>query len=96
MNLQERVTTLMIAENDRVKSRVTSRFFPLWDGDTMELSTVNERSWSEQALHGKKSSSILSRLSLRWWVDIHAEISAWDAEMFVNTWVSEVGKEKSS
>jgi hypothetical protein len=33
MNLQERVTYLMFAESDRVLSRVTPRFFALWEGD---------------------------------------------------------------
>ena len=40
MNLQDRVTALMFAENDRVLSRVTPRFFALWEGDTVEMSTV--------------------------------------------------------
>ena len=41
--LQKRVTALMFAENDRVLSRVTPRFFAVWEGDTVELSTVMER-----------------------------------------------------
>jgi hypothetical protein len=86
----------MFAENDRVLSRVTPRFFALWEGNTMELSTMMERSWSRQAFPGRKSSSILSRLSLRCSVDIQVEISARHAEMGVATWVSEGGKEKSS
>jgi hypothetical protein len=36
----------MFAENDRVWSMVTARFFALWERDTVELSTVMERSWS--------------------------------------------------
>jgi hypothetical protein len=51
----------MFAENDRVLSRVTPRFFSLWEGDTVE-STGMER----------KSNSVLSRL--RWRTDIQAEI----------------------
>jgi hypothetical protein len=39
MNLQEQASALMFAENNRV-SRVTPRLFALWDGDTVELSTV--------------------------------------------------------
>ena len=39
---------MMFAENNRELSRVTPRFFVLWDGDNMELSTVMEMSWSEQ------------------------------------------------
>ena len=48
MNLQECVTALMFAENDRLLSRVTPRFFALWEGNTVELSTVMERSLSGQ------------------------------------------------
>ena len=32
----------MFAENNRVLSRVTPRFFALWEGDTVKLSTVME------------------------------------------------------
>ena len=58
MNLQEQVTALMFAENNRVLSRVTARFFALWESDTVELTTVMERSLSGQAFPGRKSSSI--------------------------------------
>jgi hypothetical protein len=34
MYLQDGVIALMFAENDRVLSRVTPRFFVIWDGDT--------------------------------------------------------------
>jgi hypothetical protein len=57
----------MLAENNRVLSRVKPRFFALWEGNTGELSTMIEMSWSGQAFPGRKSSSVLSRLSLRWW-----------------------------
>jgi hypothetical protein len=65
------------------------RFFALWEGDTVDLSTVMERSWSGQAFPRRKSSSILPRLSLRWCDDIHTEISARQAEMRFATQVSE-------
>ena len=52
----------MFAENDRVLSRVTPRVFVLWVGD-VELSTMMVRSLSGQAFPGRKSSSILWRLS---------------------------------
>ena len=83
MNLQERVTALMFAENNRVLSKFTPSFFALWEGDTVELSTVMKRSWSSQVFPGKKIGSVLS--SLRWWADIQAEISARHAEMRVAT-----------
>ena len=89
MNLQKQVTALMFAENNRVLSRVKPRLFALSEGDTVELSTVMERSLSGQAFPGRKSSSVL--LSLRWWADIQAEISARHAEMCVETCVSEGG-----
>ena len=57
MNLQERVTALMFAENDRVLSRVTPRFFALWEGDNLQFvicdGEVLERaglSWEEDQL----------------------------------------------
>ena len=56
MNLQEQVTALMFTDNNRVLSRVTPRFFALWEGNTVELSTVMERSLSGQVVHGRKSS----------------------------------------
>ena len=77
--MQERVTALMFAENDRVLSKVTPRFFALREGDTVELSTMMERSLSGQAFPRRKSRSVL--LSLRWWADIQVEISARHAEM---------------
>ena len=94
MNLQERVTALMFAENDRMLSRVTPRFFALWEGNTVDLSTVMETSWSGQPFPGRKSSSVLTRLSLRWWADIQAEMSARHTEMHVATWVSEGGRRR--
>ena len=36
-------------ENDRVLSRVTPRFVSLWEGDTAELPTMMEMSWSSRA-----------------------------------------------
>ena len=33
---------MMFAELNRVLSRVTPRFFALWEGDTVELSTMRE------------------------------------------------------
>jgi hypothetical protein len=53
-----------------------------------------ERSLSGQAFSVMKSSSVLSRLSLMWWADIQAEISARHAEIRVATWVSEGGGRK--
>ena len=58
----------------------------------MELSTVMERSRSGNAFPRRKRSPVLSRLNLRWWDDIQAEVSARHAEMLVATWVSEWGK----
>jgi hypothetical protein len=50
MNLQERVTAWVFAENSRVL--FTLRFFALWVGDTIELSTVMERYLSGLAFLG--------------------------------------------
>ena len=35
-----RGTALMFSENDRVLSKVMPRFFALWEGDIVELSTL--------------------------------------------------------
>ena len=85
-NLQDRVTALMFAENDMVLSKVRPRFFALWEGNTVELSTVIERSLSGQAFPWRKNSLVGRQV----------EISARHTEMRVTTWVSEGGKEKSS
>jgi hypothetical protein len=49
---------LIFVENDRVLSRVMPRFFALWEGDNVELSTMMERSLSGQAFPGRKCSSV--------------------------------------
>jgi hypothetical protein len=54
-----------------------------------------ERSWIGQAFPRRKNSSVLLRLSLRWWADTQVEISARHAEICVTTWLSEGGKENS-
>ncbi|KAL0985375.1 hypothetical protein UPYG_G00156100 [Umbra pygmaea] len=64
----------MFVENERVSSRITARLFALWDGDTVQLSTV--MSWSGQAFPQMKSVSVLSGLTLRGGADIHAQISS--------------------
>jgi hypothetical protein len=79
MNLQEVVTTLMFAQNNMVLPRVMPKFFAIWEGDTVGLSTMMERSLSGQAFPGRKSSFVLSRLSLRWWAEIQAEIRIYQA-----------------
>jgi hypothetical protein len=81
MNLQERVTAFIFTENDRVLSKVTPRFIAQWEGGIVGFATVMERSLSRQAFSGRKSSSVLSRLSLRWLADIQDEISASHAEI---------------
>ena len=49
------------------------------DGEVFELT----------GLPGRKSTSVLSRLSLRWWANIQAEIAARHASWVYATWVSE-------
>lgn len=74
-------------------SRVTPRFFALWEGDTGVVNCDGEDfEWA--GLPRRKSSSDL--LSLRWWADIQVELSARHAEMRVASWVSEGRKEKRS
>lgn len=93
MNLHERVTALMFAENDRMLSRVIVRFFALCECDTINR---DGEVFECEGLPGRKSSSVLSSLSLWWWTDIQVEIPAKHAEMRVATWVSKGGKKKSS
>ena len=45
--------------------------------------------WSWQAFPGRKISSVLLRLSLKWWAEFQSDMSARHAEMRVTTWVSE-------
>ena len=81
---------MVFAVNARVLSRGMPRFFALWEGYIVELSTVMGQSWSGEAFRGMKRSSVL--LSLRWWADIQAEISARHAGMRVTTWVKKGGR----
>ena len=60
------------------------------------MSKLMDRSWSRQAFPGRLETSVLLKLSLRWWADIQAEISTRHEEMNVTTWVSEGEGEKYS
>jgi hypothetical protein len=74
----------MFAENNRVLlSSVLPRFYALCEGDTMELSCRGLG--AGRPFTGRNSSSVLSRLSLRGWANIQAEMSARHAEILVAT-----------
>ncbi|KAJ8412402.1 hypothetical protein AAFF_G00127380 [Aldrovandia affinis] len=60
----------------------------------MEPSTVIDASIIGESFAGRKSSSVFPRFSFRWWVDIHAEMSARHAEIRAGIWVSDGGKVK--
>ncbi|KAJ8400370.1 hypothetical protein AAFF_G00397530 [Aldrovandia affinis] len=62
----------------------------------MEPSMVIDASIIGEAFAGRKSSSVFPRFSFRWWVDIHAEMSARHAEVRAGTWVSDGEKERNS
>ncbi|KAJ8414423.1 hypothetical protein AAFF_G00052930 [Aldrovandia affinis] len=92
---QVRVIAAIWLEKHSWLSRVTPRLLADWDGDTMEPSTVIDASIIGEPFAGRKSSSVFPRFSFRWWVDIHAEMSARHAEIRAGTWVSDGGKERN-
>ena len=96
MNLQDRVTAVMCALNERWLSRMTPRFFAVGAEVTKALSTVIDSSRMGDDLAGKKSSSVLSGFSLRWLDAIHSEMSARHAVILSSTWVAKGGKERNS
>ena len=55
---------MMFAENVRVLSRVTTRFFALREGDTVELSTVMERSLRQTGLPWEEEQSRVVELEV--------------------------------
>ena len=85
MNLQDRVTDAMCSLNERWLSRTTPRFLAVGTDVTRVLSTDIVRSRVGEDLAGKKSNSVLSWFSLRWWSDIHCEMSARHAAMHSST-----------
>ena len=91
MNLQDRVTDAMCALNESWLSRTTPRFFAVGTEVTRALSMEIVRSRIGEDLAGKKRSSVLSGFSLRWWADIHCEMSVRHAAMRSSTWVAEGG-----
>ena len=90
------MTDAICALNDSWLSRTTPRFLAVGTEVTIALSMEIVRSCLGQDLAGKKSSSVLSGFSFRWWADIHCEMSARHAAMRSSTWVAEGGKDKNS
>ena len=79
-NLHVRVTAVMFSEKDSLLSITTPRFLALGD----EVTVVRA---------GMKISSVLSGLSFRWWLSIQLWMSLRQAEIRVETCVSDGEKE---
>ena len=82
-NLQDRAMAVMLRVQDSPLSRITPRFLAADEGNTVTSSTVTDRSMWGQSFPGMKRNSSLVRLSLRWWADVQAEMSA-----DIQRWVS--------
>ena len=88
-NLYARVTA---AEKDSLLS-ITTRFLALVDEITLVSPREIEKSEKGEVIAGMKISSILSRLSFRWWLSLQPWMSLRQAEMQVETCMSDEGKE---
>lgn len=79
--LQEWVVAVMLAAKDSLSSSDTPGFFLVWANDTTVFSVVEERSWNRNNFPWRKRSSVLSKVSFRWFADIHWELPARHAEI---------------
>ena len=93
-NLHVRVTAVMFSERDSLLSITTPRFLAL--GDEVTVASEMEKSERGEVRAGKKISSILPGLSFRWWLFIQLWMSHRQAEIRVETCVSDGEKERKS
>lgn len=77
-------------------SMVISRFCAVTDGEIYDLSRKITRFWDGDESPGMYSRSVLLGLIFSWLAAIHVEMLVRHAEIFVEAWVSEGGKEKMS
>ena len=95
-NLHVRVTAVMFSERDSLLSITTPRFLALGDEVTVASPSEMEKSEKGEVRAGKKISSVLPWLSFRWWLSIQLWMSLRQAEIWLETCVSEGGKERKS
>ena len=85
-NLHVQVTAVIFSERESLLSITTPRFLALGDEVTVASPSEMEKSEKGEVRAGKKISSVLPGLSFRWW----------QAEIRVETCVSDGGKERKS
>ena len=95
-NLHVRVTAMMFSERDNLLSITTPRFLALGGEVTVASPSEMEKSEKGEVRAGKKISSVLPGLSFRWWLSIQLWMSLRQAEIRLETCVSEGGKERKS
>ena len=93
-NLHDRVTAVMFSERDSLLSITTPRLLALGDEVTGASPSEMEKSEKGEVRAGKKISSVLSGLSFRWWLSIQLWMSLRQAEIRLETCVSEGKKER--
>ena len=88
-NLHVRVTAVMFSERNSLLSITTPRFLAL--GEEVTVASPSEMGKSEkgEVRAGKKISSVLPVLSFRWWLPIQVWMSLRQAEIRVETCVSD-------
>ena len=95
-SLHIRVIAVMFSERDSLLSIITPRFLALEDEVTVASPSEMEKSEKGAVRAGKKISSILPGLSFRWWLSIQLWMSLRQAEIRVETYVSDGEKERKS
>ena len=95
-NLHVRVTAVIFSERDSLLSITSPRFLALGDEVMVASSSEMEKSEMGEVRAGKKISSILPGLSFRWWLSIQLWMSLRQAEIRVETCVSDGEKERKS
>ena len=95
-NLHVRVTAVMFSERDSLLFITTPRFLALGDEVIVASPREMEKSEKGELRAGKKISSVLPGLSFRWWLSIQLWMSLRQAEIWVETCVSDGEKERKS
>ena len=94
-NLHARVTAVMFSERDNsLLSITTLGFLALGDKVTVVSPSEMEKSEKGEVRAGRKISSLLPGLNFRWWLSIQLWMSLRQAEIRVETCVSDGGKER--
>ena len=94
--LHVRVTAVLFSERHSLLSITTPRFPALGDEVTVVSPSVMEKSEKGEVRAGMKISSLLPGLSFRCWLSIQLWMSLRQAEIQVDTCVSDGEKERKS